>query len=141
MNSVSQLANGGVVANIYAEPSSALIQGPVTPTPGANNQYSVILYGGVIPADQTAVRLEVTATDVWGGTSTSNQTFLIDNNAPVITILTPVAGTEVAYNEQVSITATVTDNAGTRGILKTARDTQDRSGSGLQTVTMTVTPW
>lgn len=140
VNSVSQLANGGVVANIYAEPSSALIQGPVTPTPGANNQYSVILYGGVIPADQTAVRLEVTATDVWGGTSTSNQTFLIDNNAPVITILTPVAGTEVAYNEQVSITATVTDNAGTRGILKTARDTQDRSGSGLQTVTMTVTP-
>jgi hypothetical protein len=140
VNSVSQLANGGVVANIYAEPSNALIQGPITPTSGANNQYSVILYGGVVPADQTAVRLEVIATDVWGGTSTSNQTFLIDNNAPVITILTPVAGTEVAYNEQVSITATVTDNAGTRGILKTARDTQDRSGSGLQTVTMTVTP-
>jgi len=140
VNSVSQLANGGVIANIYAEPSSALIQGPITPTPGANNQYSVILYGGVVPADQTAVRLEVIATDVWGGTSTSNQTFLIDNNAPVITILTPVAGTEVAYNEQVSITATVTDNVGARGILKTAKDTQDRSGSGLQTVTMTVTP-
>jgi hypothetical protein len=140
VTSVAQLANGGVVANIYAEPSNTIIQGPITPTAGANNQYSVILYGGVVPADQTAVRLEVIATDVWGGTSTSNQTFLIDNNAPVITILTPAAGTEFAYNEQVSITATVTDNASTRGILKTSKDTQDRSGSGLQTVTMTVTP-
>lgn len=140
VNSVAQLANGGVVANIYAEPSNTLIQGPITPTAGANNQYSVILYGGVVPADQTAVRLEVIATDVWGGTSTSNQTFLIDNNAPVITIHTPVAGTEVTYNEQVSITATVTDNASTRGILKSSKDIQDRSGSGLQTVTMTVTP-
>lgn len=140
VTSVAQLANGGVVANIYAEPSNTIIQGPITPTAGANNQYSVILYGGVVPADQTAVRLEVIATDVWGGTSTSNQTFLIDNNAPVITILTPAAGTEFAYNEQVSITATVTDNVGTRDLLKTSKDTQDRSGSGLQTVTMTVTP-
>jgi len=140
VTSVVQLANGGVVANVYTEPSNTLIQGPITPTVGANNQYSVILYGGVVPADQTAVRLEVIATDVWGGTSTSNQTYLIDNIAPVITIHTPVAGTEVAYNEQVSITATVTDNATTRGLLKTSKDKQDRSGSGLQTVTMTVTP-
>ena len=57
VNSVSQLANGGVVANIYAEPSNALIQGPITPTSGANNQYSVILYGGVVPADQTSVAI------------------------------------------------------------------------------------
>lgn len=138
-------AAGGVVANIYTMPSGALLQGPITPTPTQItdyiNDYTIALQAGVIPADQTGVRLEVTATDVWGGTSTSNQIYGIDNIAPLITIHTPVAGTEVTIGSSVSITATITDQVTARGAKavigsKSALSlgssaNSDRAGSGL----------
>jgi hypothetical protein len=77
VNYDGEMADGGVVANIYAEPGNTLIQGPITPTPN-QNVYSISLLGGVVPAGSYAVRLEVAATTAWGITSTSNQTYGIE---------------------------------------------------------------
>ncbi len=140
VTSVAQLANGGVVANVYAEPSNTLIQGPITPTEGADNQYSVILYGGVVPADQTAVRLEVIATDVWGGTSTSNQVYVIDNSAPVIIINSPVENAQFNPGATVNIMATISDIVGTKGtgMRSVLNGPKDKTGSGIDEVYLTV---
>lgn len=146
IDSQNQLASGGVVANIYTVPSGELIQGPITPTPD-NNEYSIVLQGGVIPSSQTGVRLEVTATDVWDGTSTANQVYGIDNYPPQITIHTPVDGSEVVINSQVNITATINDSAASvrGGFSLSGRDTRessniarDRAGSGLDVITWKV---
>lgn len=132
-------ASGGVVANIYSIPANVLIQGPITPTP-AGTLYSITIAAGVIPADQTGIRMDVSATDVWGGTSTSSQTYGIDNYAPAITVHTPVAGTEFTIGATVNITATVSDQTPVRAALTNAnKDSKDRTGSGLSVVRMTVT--
>jgi hypothetical protein len=117
VESQNQLASGGIVANFYSVPANELIQGPMTPTPGTDETFSVHLQGGIVPANQTGVRLEVTATDVWGGTSTGNQVYGIDNYQPMITFHTPEDGAGFAYGHGVNITATVSDQAPTRALV------------------------
>jgi hypothetical protein len=136
----SQLANGGVVANVYTVPANALLQGPMTLNAVAG-VYSVNILGGLIPANQTGIRLEVIATDVWGGTSTANQVFGIDNNAPVITLTSPAENAQFVINATVNIMASITDQttekaAGTRSAQFSS--TKDRAGSGIETVILTV---
>ncbi|MFA7213467.1 MAG: FlgD immunoglobulin-like domain containing protein [Candidatus Cloacimonadaceae bacterium] len=141
VESQNALASGGVVANIYAEPSNMIIQGPITPTP-AGNQYNISLLGGIIPAGQYAVRLEVTATDVYGGSSTSNQTYGIDNEAPQITLTTPAENAQFTLNSTVNILASITDHIGTKsaGIFHGRNNMMrtDRAGSGIANVTLKV---
>ncbi|MDZ4122403.1 MAG: hypothetical protein U1C33_08265, partial [Candidatus Cloacimonadaceae bacterium] len=145
--SQNTMAQGGVVANIYTVPGNELLQGPITPTPN-NNNYNIVLQGGVVPAGQTGVRLEVTATDVWGGSSTSAQVYGIDNDAPQITIHTPVAGAEFTHGSSVNITASITDgpvaksaslSTSVKDVLAAAsRESLNRTGSGLGAITLTV---
>jgi len=139
VNSASDLANGGVVATFYAEPSNMVIQGPITPT-GVAGVYTVTLLGGIVPADQMAVRLEVVATDVWGGVSTSNQTYGIDNNAPVITLTSPAENAQFNLNATVNIMATISDMVATRLVgLRNSNDGKDRpAGSGILSATLSV---
>ncbi|MDY0150700.1 MAG: Ig-like domain repeat protein, partial [Candidatus Cloacimonas sp.] len=135
-----QLANGGVVANVYTVPANVLLQGPMTLNAVAGI-YSVNILGGLIPANQTGIRLEVIATDVWGGSSTANQVFGIDNNAPVINLTSPVENAQFVMNATVNIMATITDQTTERvaGIRSSQfNTTKDRSGSGIDNVTLTV---
>lgn len=134
------LADGGVVANIYAEPGNTLIQGPITPTPN-QGLYSISLLGGVVPTGAYAVRLEVAATTAWGMTSTSNQTYGIDNNAPVITLTSPAENAQFNINATVNIVASISDQVVTRlaNMLRSSNDTKDRpAGSGIEAVTLSV---
>jgi len=146
VESQNTLAIGGVVANIYAEPSNMIIQGPITPSPdetdGNQYQYTVNLQGGIVPAGSYAVRLEVTATDVWGGTSSSNQSYGIDNHAPQITLISPADGAQFAQNSNVNVVAQITDVYGAKsGIELTQRsENVNRSGSGIASVTLTIIP-
>ncbi|MDD4309423.1 MAG: Ig-like domain repeat protein, partial [Candidatus Cloacimonetes bacterium] len=134
------LAQGGVIANIYTVPGNTLLQGPITPTP-AGTQYSISLLGGVIPADQTGIRLEVAATDVWGGTSTSTQVYGIDNSVPAITLTSPAEDAQFVMGATVNILASITDQLATKAASQlTARhdSRMDRSGSGIQSVKLSV---
>lgn len=140
------LAGGSVVANIYTVPSNNLLQGPITPALN-NNIYSLTLQGGIIPAGQTGVRLEVTVTDVWGGQSVSNQVYGIDNNAPVVSISSPVADAQIVMNNTVNIMATINDNIDPSAKLSrnagfttssTLSTLSDRAGSGIGSVQLRV---
>jgi hypothetical protein len=134
------LADGGVVANIYVEPANTLIQGPITPTPNQGN-YTISLLGGVVPAGQYAVRLEVSATNHWGMTSISNQTYGIDNSAPVITLTNPAEDAQFNINATVNIMASISDQVATRlaNQLRSSNDPKDRpAGSGIQSAILTV---
>lgn len=139
---VQTQANVGVetvVANIYAEPSNTIIQGPITPTADGNS-YSINLLGGIVPAGSFAVRLEVTATTVLGTSATSNQTYGIDNDAPQITLSSPAENSIYAQNALVNILATISDQLATKGgALGQARSIRmDRAGSGLSDVELRV---
>lgn len=139
VTSEAQLANGGVIANVYTVPAGELLQGPMTPTAVAGI-YSVNVLGGIIPANQTGIRLEVIATNVWGGFSTANQVFGIDNNAPVITLTSPAENAQFMLNATVNIMASITDQiAAKAAALASSRfNSADRAGSGLQSVTLSV---
>ena len=148
VNSDNMMAEGGVVANIYAEPSNTIIQGPITPAL-ANGVYTISLEGGIVPAGQTAVRLEVIATDVWGGQSTSNQSYGIDNHAPVVTFISPMNNAEVVYSSVINISATISDLVNSRkdsernsrndvGSLLT-NATDRTAGSGIASAVLTIT--
>jgi len=133
------LAVGGVVANVYTIPANALFQGPVIPA-AVNGVYSIDVMGGVIPADQTGIRLEVTATNILGGTSTSNQVYGIDNSAPVIIINSPVENAQFNPGATVNIMATISDIVGTKGtgMRSVLNGPKDKTGSGIDEVYLTV---
>ena len=61
----SEVAGDGVVAQIFTVPGNELIQGPMTLHPDDNETYTVNLNSGIIPMNQTGVRLEVMATNIW----------------------------------------------------------------------------
>ena len=140
VDSQNTLASGGVVANLYAEPGNMIIQGPITPSP-VGNQYNIALLGGIVPAGQFAVRLEVIATDVYGGTSTSNQTYGIDNIAPQIALITPAENAQFALDGIVNILATITDqySAKSAGAINSRNNqSREQAGSGIVSVTLKV---
>ena len=139
VESQNALASGGVVANIYAEPSNIVIQGPITPSPSGNS-YNISLLGGIVPGGSIAVRLEVTATDIYGGVSTSNQSYGIDNNAPQISLLTPAENAQFALNHTVNITASITDQFGAKSAGRANLRSADvsKAGSGIATVSLKV---
>lgn len=140
VNSESQLANGGVVANVYTVPAGTLIQGPMT-LAEVGGVYTVNILGGVIPADQVGIRLEVTATNVWGGVSVGSQVYGVDNSAPVITLTSPAENAQFNINATVNITASISDMVVTRlaNVLRSNNDGKDRpAGSGIQSVTLAV---
>jgi len=128
-----------VVANVYAEPSNMIIQGPITPTANGND-YSFTLVGGIVPAGQFGVRLEVIATSVLGLTSTSNQTYGIDNDAPQITLTSPAENSVFTQNALVNILATISDQIATKGgVLGEARSIRmEKAGSGLDHIELKV---
>lgn len=128
-----------VVANVYAEPSNMIIQGPITPTANGND-YSFTLVGGIVPAGQFGVRLEVIATSVLGVTSTSNQTYGIDNDAPQITLTSPAENSVFTQNALVNILATISDQIATKGgVLGEARSIRmEKAGSGLDHIELKV---
>ena len=128
-----------VVANIYAEPSNTIIQGPITPA-ATGNAYSINLLGGIVPAGSFAVRLEVTVSTVLGTSAVSNQTYGIDNDAPMITLTSPAEASVFAQNALVNILATISDQIATKGgVLSQARNIRsDRAGSGLNDVQLKV---
>lgn len=140
------LANGSVIANIYTVPGNNLLQGPITPALN-NNIYSITLQGGIIPAGQTGVRLEVTVTDVWGGQSVSNQVYAIDNNAPQVAIQSPVANAQFVIGNTVNVVANINDNIDPSA--KASRNAEfttsstlfanaDRAGSGIANVQLRI---
>ncbi|MDD2199705.1 MAG: FlgD immunoglobulin-like domain containing protein, partial [Bacteroidales bacterium] len=89
-------------------PSETVVQGPTTATL-VDGKYRVELNGGIIPSNQVAVKLEVTVTDVWGGSAVSSQTYAIDNVAPQATITSPETDAQFVINHNVNITAAITD--------------------------------
>ncbi|MDP8200592.1 MAG: T9SS type A sorting domain-containing protein [Candidatus Tenebribacter burtonii] len=124
------LAFDGVVANVYCEPDNIVIQGPITLSPNEDGIYEVVLNAGIVPTDQTAVRLQVFATNIWSNTSESNQSYGLDTQSPEITFVTPEDGEEFTINEVVNVLATFTDIV----------DTDDRNvGSGIMSAELTVT--
>ncbi|HPI25099.1 MAG TPA: Ig-like domain repeat protein [Candidatus Cloacimonadota bacterium] len=128
-----------VVANIYAEPSNIIIQGPITPA-ATGNAYSINLLGGIVPAGSFAVRLEVTVSTVLGTIAVSNQTYGIDNDAPMITLTSPAEASVFAQNALVNILATISDQIATKGgMLGSARNiNSNRAGSGINDVQLKV---
>ncbi|OQC72329.1 MAG: hypothetical protein BWX46_00368 [Candidatus Cloacimonetes bacterium ADurb.Bin003] len=88
-----------VTANVITYPSGATIMGPLTVNP-ENGIYTVILNGGMIPAGETSVRLQVIATDQFGNVTEANHYYGVDRSAPVITILNPVNGAEITLVDE-----------------------------------------
>jgi hypothetical protein len=144
VQSMSLLAEHGVVANLYTVPANNLIQGPMTLT-AEDNIFSVNILGGVIPGDQTGLRMEVITTNVWGNSSTSNQVYGLDNMAPVVTIQAPLNNAEYMLNSLVQIVALINDQtiiskskvSETSARVKPVNN--DRAGSGIANVTLNVT--
>ncbi|HOE55265.1 MAG TPA: FlgD immunoglobulin-like domain containing protein, partial [Candidatus Cloacimonas acidaminovorans] len=93
-----------------------------------------------IPVDQTGIRLEVTATNILDGTSTSNQVYGIDNSAPVITINSPAESAQFNPGATVNIMATISDIVGTKGMgmRSMLNGPKDKTGSGIDEVYLTV---
>src|SRR5690606_14112838 len=98
------------------------------------------LLGGIVPAGSFAVRLEVTVSTVLGTSAVSNQTYGIDNDAPMITLTSPAEASVFAQNALVNILATISDQIATKGgMLSQARNIRsDRAGSGLNDVQLKV---
>jgi len=145
VQSANQLAEDGVVACIYGEPSNTILQGPMT-LAAVDNQYSVVIIGGVIPNGETALRLEVVTTTVWGNSSTSNQTYGVDNIAPQIDIQSPLSNSVFTINSIVNIAAVISDQTtavkSINPMLNTVKNSQrgsgKPSGSGISNVTLSV---
>jgi len=150
VTSRNMIAEGGVIVNIHTIPANDLLQGPITPTPvnsghdpdiGYFNEYRVVLQGGVVPANQTGIKLEVHASNVLGGSATSNQVYGIDNHAPQITIQSPQADAQFAINNTVNIMAVISDLSPVRGLNVRAGENDrnnDRAGSGIFSVNLRV---
>lgn len=123
------LAEDGVVASFYSVPSETLVQGPMTLTSTVDPELGEIYIaslGVVLPETETGVRLEVVATNVLGGASTSNQTYSVDNQAPAITFVTPQDGQIFGINDNVQISATYEDVMG--GVVL-SRNSRSKAGA------------
>ncbi len=137
----SELAEGGVVASIYTVPANELVQGPMTLS-SDDDSYVVNFNSGVVPEDQVGIRLEVETTNIWGNTSTSSQTYGIDNNAPVITFISPENGAEFNIGEVVSVVASFSDNGaavvkGTRSSV-ISKNSNRTVGSGIMSAELQI---
>jgi hypothetical protein len=98
MNNLQFNVNGqgisSVTAKVYANPSEAMLMGPLTDNP-VNGVYTVGVNGNMIPADQNSIRLEVTVNDQFGNVVVANHYYNVDKIAPVIHILNPAEGAEI----------------------------------------------
>ena len=64
------------MASFIAIPSNVVIYEPFTVQP-TNGEYIVGIHGGVIPADASAIKLVVTASNVAGGNAVANHSYQI----------------------------------------------------------------
>lgn len=103
-----EVAEDGVVANIYSVFAGTLIQGPMTLNE-VSGIYSAFINVGIIPSSEEGIRLEVITTNIWDNSSTSNQTYGIDNDAPIIEFVSPEDGDMFVINDFVNIIASFTD--------------------------------
>ncbi len=88
-----------VTANVITYPSGATLMGPLSVNP-EGGIYTVILNGGMIPAGETSVRLQVIATDQFGNVTEANHYYGVDRSTPIITILNPVNGAEITLVDE-----------------------------------------
>ncbi|OQC07000.1 MAG: hypothetical protein BWX76_00241 [Candidatus Cloacimonetes bacterium ADurb.Bin089] len=116
-----------VTANVITYPSEATLMGPLTVNP-VGNTYTLVLNGGMIPAGETSVRLQVFVADHFGNTTEANYYYGVDRSAPVITFLNPVNGAEITLVDEttkVRIEAQISD------LIPLLKKGGKNSGSGI----------
>ncbi len=138
------IAEDGVVVTFYGVPGMEVLQGPQTLVYNANGEYAVNL-GTNIPSSYTGVILEVQATNIYGGSTTSSQTYGIDTESPTVEFISPqddaVFSLSAIVNVLVNYTDTTEDIALGRdnGISINANSMNTRTyGSGILSATLRV---
>ena len=97
-----------VLANIIELPNNEVIQGPISVTL-VNGVGTINFHGGIVSADQTAIKVVVVAVNDWAIETTSSQTYPIDNSKPELTIVNPVENYSTIVGNSVNVSILATD--------------------------------
>lgn len=98
----SDLDNTSIMASFIAIPSNVVIYEPFTVQP-TNGEYIVGIHGGVIPADASAIKLVVTASNVAGGNAVANHSYPVDSYSPTVVFVSPEANTAYTLAENMFV--------------------------------------
>ncbi|MFC1887819.1 Ig-like domain-containing protein, partial [Candidatus Cloacimonadota bacterium] len=126
------IAEDGVVVTFYGVPGMEVLQGPQTLAYQEDNLYEVYL-GANIPSSYTGVIIEVQATNIFGGSTTSSQTYGIDTGAPMVEFISPDDGAEFGLTSIVNVLVNYSDTSEDLALGRT--NTFDISASSVNTRT------
>ena len=102
------IAEDGVVVTFYGVPGMEVLQGPQTLPFNEGGMYTVNL-GANVPSYYTGVILEVQATNIYGGSTTSSQTYGVDTESPTVEFVTPEDDAEFGLSAIVNVLINYTD--------------------------------